>query len=165
MLGILFGVILVPVGTATASPVCQLYPGNPAATIDALRFACSTEQTTQFYLDAAPGPLPQGHTNGWVVYPKETAQIAPGIWTGKNFYGGGFLQNRLTGANIEGWPAHAYIGTSMIDGKPTWILDYSQSPTPRVVDEIREITPGVWFGYSFVRTPFGLLGLLSFVLA
>ncbi len=44
------------------------------------------------------------------------------------------------------------------------VLNYAPSPTPPLIDEIREVSPGVWMGYSYWRS-FQNLGLLAFVLA
>ena len=160
-------------GVARAAPLdygngCALYPDNRAATVDALRFRCSPQQAGQIYAAASPGAVPTGVLNGWVTSPPPLALLAPPFWIGKTFYtgpNGGMLQNRLTGAGFEAWPALVYIGASWVDQQPTWVLDYAPSPTPPVHDEIREITPGVWFGYSYWRGIFASPQLLAFIVA
>ncbi|NMN98425.1 hypothetical protein [Antrihabitans stalactiti] len=159
--------------SASADPVpygggCILYPDNKAMTVDSLRLRCSPEQLTAIYAAAPQGATPQGSKNGWVVLPNYAAGMAPGIWTGKNFYtdtNGGMLQNRLTAAALEGWLANISRGTSISDGKPAWVLDYRMSPTPPLFDEIREVTPGVWYGLSWWNFGFTNMTLLTFVLA
>ncbi|WP_330251132.1 hypothetical protein OG874_33890 [Nocardia sp. NBC_00565] len=133
---------------------CYLDPGNRAATIDSLRFRCSAEQQDAIFHDAPRGAVPMGVTNGWVIRPVATQTWAPVAWIGKTFYtgpDGGRLMNRLTPAGIEALPADVYTAPAILDGGPTWVLNYAPSPIPQIYDEIREITPGVWFGYSWWR--------------
>jgi hypothetical protein len=172
-LGLSVVIIGLPAGVARAAPLdygngCALDPENRAVTLDALRFRCSPQQAEQIYVAAGPGTVPVGVMNGWVTNPPPLALLAPPFWIGKTFYtgpNGGMLQNRLTGAGFEAWPAIVSIGPSWIDGKPTWVLDYAPSPTPPIHDEIREITPGVWFGYSYWHGIFASPQLLAFAVA
>ncbi|MFD4460999.1 hypothetical protein [Nocardia sp. NPDC058480] len=146
---------------------CVLDPGNRAATIDSLRFRCSVTQQDQIYRDAQAGAVATGLTNGWVTRPPQLEAAAPALWIGKVFRtgpDGGSLTNRVTGAGIEAFPADVYRAPSILDGAPTWALNYAPSPTPQVYDEIREVTPGVWFGYSWWREGSWPL-LAAFVLA
>lgn len=146
---------------------CVLHPDNRAATIDSLRSRCSAEQQDAIFRDAERGDVPMGVQNGWVTRPPAIEAVAPAFWIGKTFYtgpDGGILTNRVTGAGYEAFPAYVYTAPAMLDGKPTWALDYAPSPTPQVYDEIREITPGVWFGYSWWRGFVQNTLLLTFVL-
>ncbi|WP_062980766.1 hypothetical protein [Nocardia anaemiae] len=146
---------------------CVLYPDNPAATIDSLRLRCSAEQQDAIFRDAPRGEVPRGVTNGWVTRPPIMETLAPPLWIGKTFYtgpDGGYLMNRITGAGIEGWKADVYSAPALVDGAPTWALNYAPSPTPQVYDEIREVTPNVWFGYSWWRGYFQTTLLLTFAL-
>ncbi|WP_330227971.1 hypothetical protein OHA40_17275 [Nocardia sp. NBC_00508] len=147
---------------------CVLYPGDKAATLDSLRFRCSPDQQDVIFRDAPLGAIPTGVQAGWVTRPPIMQSLAPAFWIGKTFYtgpDGGYLMNRLTGAGIEGWRADVYAAPALLDGGPTWALDYTPSPTPQVYDEIREVTPGVWFGYSWWRGAFQTTLLLTFALA
>ncbi|WP_458687922.1 hypothetical protein [Nocardia tengchongensis] len=147
---------------------CVLYSDNTSATVDSLRFRCDPGQLDVLYRDAPRGDVPVGAKDGWVAEPRGMQSWAPLVWIGKDFYGGpigGYVQNRLTGAGLEAWPAYVYPGPSVVDGGPTWILDYAPSPTPNLYDEIREVTPGVWLGYSWMRQDGDYAQLLSFILA
>ncbi|MGM7646338.1 hypothetical protein ACSVDM_15675 [Nocardia sp. JW2] len=150
--------VLTPVGAAADPPTpvadygagCVLDPGNRAATIDSLRFRCSVGQQDQIYRDAGAGAVPMGVTNGWVLRPERLDGIAQSVWIGKVFRtgpDGGTLTNRVTGAGLEAFPADVYRAPSILDAAPAWALNY---PSP-VYDEIREVTPGVWLGYSWWR--------------
>ncbi|WP_410871802.1 hypothetical protein [Nocardia sp. A7] len=141
-------------GIADYGNGCLLDPGNRAVTVDSLRFRCSVTQQDQIYRDAQAGAIATGLTNGWVTRPPQLEAAAPALWIGKVFRtgpDGGSLTNRVTGAGIEAFPADVYRAPSILDGAPTWALNYAPSPTPQVYDEIREVTPGVWFGYSWWR--------------
>ncbi|MFD3511246.1 hypothetical protein [Nocardia sp. NPDC058666] len=146
---------------------CYLDPGNRGATIDSLRFRCNVTQQDQIYRDSQAGAIANGLTNGWVTRPPQLESVAPALWIGKVFRtgpDGGSLTNRVTGAGIEAFPADVYRASSILDGGPAWALNYAPSPTPQVYDEIREVTPGVWFGYSWWREGDWPL-LAAFVLA
>ncbi|MFE3189678.1 hypothetical protein ACFXHA_11765 [Nocardia sp. NPDC059240] len=147
---------------------CVLFSNNTSATVDSLRFRCSPAQQDAIYRDAPRGDVPIGSKDGWVASPRDMQSWAPLFWIGKDFYtnpGGGYLFNRLTAAGIEGFQANVFTGPSVVDGGPAWVLDYAPSPVPQLYDEIREVTPGVWFGYSWMRQGGGYALQLSFILA
>ncbi len=147
---------------------CVVFANDRAATVDSLRFRCNPEQQDAIFRDAPRGAVPMGVKNGWVVRPVDMQWWTPAVWIGKTFYtgpDGGYLMNRITGAGIEGWPANVYTAPAILDGQPTWALDYAPSPTPQVYDEIREVTPGVWFGYSWWREGAQNSLMLTFALA
>jgi len=80
------------------------------------------------------------------------------LWAGKTFEASsdalGVGHNRVVGGAVLGrqnlFPFTTSFGPSAIDGKPTLILDYDLAVNPgyirHVHDEIREISPGVFFG-------------------
>jgi hypothetical protein len=147
---------------------CILYPDNPSATIDSLRLRCGPAQQDAIFRDSPRGDVPMGVTNGWVIRPQYAQAAVPPFWIGKTFYtgpDGGYLMNRVTGAGLEAWKASVYTAPAILDHRPAWALNYDPSPTPPVYDEIREITPGVWFGYSWWRGFFQTTLLLTFALA
>ena len=146
---------------------CVLVPNDPAATVAALRDRCSDVAQDQIFRDAPRGTVPTGTTNGVVTRPPVMRAVAPPFWIGKNFYtgpDGGRLMNRITAAGVEGFPANVYTAPSVFDGQPVWALDYAPSITPQILDEVRQITPGVWFGYSWWRGAFQTPLLLTFAL-
>ncbi len=169
MLAVVPAAVLAPAAHADADygGGCVLYDNDPRATVTALRDICSPEQQDRIFMDSAQGAVPSGITNGWVARPPVVEAMAPPFWIGKNFYtgpDGGRLMNRITGAGIEGFPANVYTAPSLIDGRPMWALDYQPSITPQIWDEIREVTPNVWFGYSWWRGALQTTPLLTFVL-
>jgi hypothetical protein len=147
---------------------CVIDPAAPAVTVDSLRWRCTAQQSSDVYAAAPAGAVPSGGKNGWVTSTSMIEPSTPSFWGGKNFYtgpDGGRVMNRVTGAGIEGWPANIYRGPSRIDGEETWVLDYAPAVTPQVYDEIREVVPGVWLGYSWWRGGLQTPLLLAFVLA
>ncbi|MFG1793052.1 hypothetical protein [Nocardia sp. NPDC049149] len=103
-----------------------------------------------------------------MISPREMQSWASAIWLGKSFHtgpDGGFLLNRVGPAGNEAWPANVYSGSSVLDGQSAWEIDYAPSPTPQLLDEIREVTPGVWFGYCWSRGPGRPQYQLTFALA
>ncbi len=165
---------LVTAGAAAADPApvapCAL-PSDRAAAVDALLHRCSWEQTVQNYRQAKPGALPTGTKDGWVLHNSDNLVDVPGLasalWRGKTLFtgtNGGYLINRTVAGDMI--RADVHPATSLVDDKPMWALDYSQSPAPWLYDEIREVSPGVWLGYSWWRREAGQKTLLlAFLLA
>ena len=72
------------------------------------------------------------------------------LWKGKVFSDGQMI-NRLAGGR-EAVTARVYVGESWLDGKPSLILDYAGSKRfGDVRDEMREVSPGVFVGLTYVR--------------
>lgn len=72
------------------------------------------------------------------------------LWKGKVFSEGQMI-NRLAGGR-EAVTASVYVGESWLDGKPSLILDYAGSKRfGDVRDEMREISPGIFVGLTYVR--------------
>ena len=72
------------------------------------------------------------------------------LWKGKVFSDGQMI-NRLAGGR-EAVTASVYVGESWLDGKPSLILDYAGSKRfGDVRDEMREVSPGVFVGLTYVR--------------
>lgn len=72
------------------------------------------------------------------------------LWKGKVFSEGQMI-NRLIGGR-EAVTASVYEGESWLDGKPSLILDYAGSKRfGDVRDEMREVSPGVYVGLTYIR--------------
>jgi hypothetical protein len=75
-------------------------------------------------------------------------------WEGKSFTGTseeGTGINRVTFFGKRNWfPFKTRFDKSFLDGKPTFVLDYSGPGNPplirSIVDEIREVAPGLYLG-------------------
>ena len=76
-------------------------------------------------------------------------------WKGKSFQSkdndSGEGINRVTFFGKRRWfPFKTRFGPSFLDGKPTFVLDYSARANPpfirSIVDEVREVAPGLYFG-------------------
>ena len=71
-------------------------------------------------------------------------------WEGKSFDDGTGI-NRVTFFGKRKWfPFKTRFDKSFLDGKPTFVLDYSGPGNPplirSIVDEIREVAPGLYLG-------------------
>jgi hypothetical protein len=72
------------------------------------------------------------------------------LWKGKVFSDEQMI-NRLMGGR-EAVTASVYVGESWLDGKPSLILDYAGSKRfGDVRDEMREVSPGVYVGLTYIR--------------
>jgi hypothetical protein len=72
------------------------------------------------------------------------------LWKGKVFSEGQMI-NRLAGGR-EAVTASVYVGESWLDGRPALILDYAGSRRfGDVRDEMREVSPGVYVGLTYIR--------------
>jgi hypothetical protein len=76
-------------------------------------------------------------------------------WKGKSFQNkdndSGEGINRVTFFGKRRWfPFKTRFGSSFLDSKPTFVLDYSARANPpfirSIVDEVREVAPGLYFG-------------------
>jgi|GEM_PF-786967 len=114
------------------------------------------------YKTLAPGEIPDGESDGLASNDPGTAvgDISEGIfgllWKGKIFdRARGELINRILGHRLV--TAKVFYGPSWLDGKPAIIIDYQQ--TSRIAgfirDEIREVSPGVYYGFAYARQPDG----------
>jgi hypothetical protein len=131
---------------------------SAAITLDGLRQMSPAELET-LYRQGAAVAIPEGPIRG-------TALLAPGtrraravsrgarlIWQGKVFEPGQTTAvNRFFGMRMI--RAQVYQGPSWLDGRPSLVLDYSQ--TSRIYadnrDEIRQVAPGLFLGLMYDRT-------------
>jgi hypothetical protein len=112
------------------------------------------------YRQAEPGPIPDGYAPGRAIYcpgdpltPART-RFTKAIWHGKHFCAAdGTLINQWC-LGIRAVRARVDYGPSLLDGKPSIIMDYSGMS--RVVwsdvrDEVREVAPGLYLGLMYRR--------------
>jgi hypothetical protein len=64
--------------------------------------------------------------------------------------------NRVkAGAKMNWFPFKTSVQDSVIDGKPTIVLDYEQEGNPKLIkkihDEIREVAPGMYLGPAMAK--------------
>jgi hypothetical protein len=128
--------------------------------------ACSLEQLAAMpwseleglYGQAAPGAIPDGFARGRVVYPPgerlggAKAHAAGLLWHGKHFCAAdGTLVNQWLG--VRAIRARVCYGPSWLDGRPSIILDYSETSRrwADVRDEMREVAPGLYVGAMYLR--------------
>ena len=76
-------------------------------------------------------------------------------WEGKSFVSKGSEAgtgiNRINLFGKRRWfPFRTRFGASFLDGKPTFVLDYSGPENPplirEIVDEVRQVAPGLFMG-------------------
>lgn len=110
------------------------------------------------YRSSESGPVPDGKANGFAAVAPGTAAGGASealfrlFWHGKIFdRKNGALINRLTIGHVV--KAKIFIGPSWLDGKPSVIIDYKGTSwiAGAVRDEIREVQPGVYLGFAYVR--------------
>lgn len=116
------------------------------------------------YRRTEAGNLPMGITEGTAIAldPPLSSRTVPAVaalahtfaWQGKIFdlyapdQQSGVAVNRVTPFSLPAVVAKVYRTESWMDGKPTIVIDYSQTSwlARQVRDEIREVLPGVWMG-------------------
>jgi hypothetical protein len=134
--------------------------GAPSTQIDTLEQLVRMNecQLLDLYRQAQPGAIPSGFTPGRMISNpgKRTTVIVSRmtertLWQGKIFGDDGIMTNRMFGVRfIKG---EVQTGESWLDGKPSNIIDYSQ--TSRIFrpyrDEFREVSPGIYLGIMYKR--------------
>lgn len=164
--------VLIPAmgsGAATADSeqpdgACRIDPANPAVTVDSLRFHCTIRQADALFAASAPGRAPTGRQRLWILPHVHVVGLPVpysmgSIWaTAESVLGDG-----LTFDN--GWVKKDYrppfaamsiggalrSGASDFDHRPAWTVDYPADTLglPISSHELREISPGVWIGWSY----------------
>jgi hypothetical protein len=147
-----FGLVAVPEAGAQA-------PAAPSpVTLDGL-LRMGPAELEAVYRQGTAAMIPEGRIRG-------TALLRPGtgrtralsrgarlVWQGKVFEPGQTTAvNRFFGLRLI--RAQVYQGPSWLDGRPSLVLDYSQ--TSRIYadnrDEIRQVGPGLFLGLMYDRT-------------
>jgi hypothetical protein len=136
-------------------------PAAPVTTAQQL-LTRSAADLEVMYRSKAPGPVPNGPAQGY-------ASTSPGtdggsdsekffsvLWQGKIFDRTGDQTANLVNQTLIGksFAAEVYIGKSLLDGKDAIIIDYKNTPFlpfRLIRDEIRQVGPGVYLGYAYLR--------------
>jgi hypothetical protein len=110
------------------------------------------------YKTLGPGEIPDGESDGiassdpGTVAGRVSEIVLGAFWKGKIFdRAHGELINRLvTGHAVK---AKVFIGPSWLDGKPSVIIDYKDTSDVAgfIRDEIRETSPGIYYGFAYER--------------
>lgn len=153
--------------SATAFANADLAP----LSVDQIRLM-SQEQLDDTYLNATPGVIPDGESNGKAVFfpdssifNEPTQLLAALIWQGKVFdTDDGVLVNKVFG--FRAIKAEVYYGESLLDGNESVIIDYSKTSilAHNVRDEIRLVSPNIYLGRAYIRTLFGDFMAINFIL-
>lgn len=116
----------------------------------------SQTELDELYRSSSPGPIPAGDAQGLALILPGTAigrwatrLVSLLFWQGKVFDpAGGELKNKVSPFGIRAIRATVYEADSWLDGRPTIVLDYSQTSfvAQKIRDEIREVAPGIYLG-------------------
>jgi hypothetical protein len=100
----------------------------------------------------ASGPL------AWLLRKLAGSNALP--WEGKSFVASSSVEgdgiNRIKFFGRRHWfPFGTRFGASIVDGQPTFVLDYAVRRNPplirSIVDEVREVAPGLYFGPAAIK--------------
>jgi hypothetical protein len=145
------------VPTVALTLTAVLFGGSAAAAADprAMRdlVKLPAADLEALYLAAPPAQIPSGYVPGRAIrparFPAANSRLTRLVWQGKVFRDDGTMVNRVFGG-ARAIPADVYYGDSLLDGKPSLVLDYSRSKLwPHVRDELREVSPGLYLGVMF----------------
>lgn len=113
------------------------------------------------YAGGAAGDVPFGFLPGRAIpdpgsaaTARKSRRLRP-VWQGKVFHADGTAHNRVFG--LTAVPMRVYHGESWRDGGPAVVVDYQGTSRlfGNVRDEFREVSPGLYLGYTYVRKPAG----------
>lgn len=100
----------------------------------------------------ASGPL------AWLLRKLGDTNALP--WEGKSFVASSAVEgdgiNRIKFFGRRRWfPFGTRFDASIVDGQPTFVLDYAVRKNPplirSIVDEVREVAPGLYFGPAAIK--------------
>lgn len=150
------------------SAIAETFAGTGVLDLDALREMSYTELSELYRNAKRPATISDldGHARGamlawrfprsgpiaWCLRTFGGSKAFP--WDGKSFEGTteqGTGINRVDFFGRRNWfPFKTRFGASFLDGKPTFVLDYSGPANPpfirSIVDEVREVAPGLYLG-------------------
>jgi len=126
----------------------------PQSTLDLVRTDRATLEA--LFTGGSVGDIPTGFLPGRAIpdpgsrSTSRKSKTVGLLWKGKVFHGDGTGHNRILGRDAV--PVKVYQGESWRDGGPALIVDYSDSwrVFHGVRDEIREVSPGVYLGMTYV---------------
>ncbi len=139
----------------TAAAACAQEPAAPCLSLEALTH-WSWPDLEQLYRQADAGAIPVGYTPGRPIYCPDGrfagvhSRVTHALWHGKIF-------DPCTGTLVNQWAgfkaikAQVSYGPSLLDGRPSIIMDYSETSHvwADVRDEVREVAPGVYLGRMY----------------
>ncbi len=113
------------------------------------------------YRASTVGTPPRGVTDGRAIFDPGSASTVRKarrtrlLWQGKVIRDDGTMINRVFG--VRAFTADVYVGESWFDGQPSFIMDYKDTSKlfAAVRDEVREVSPGVWLGITYLRKDAG----------
>jgi hypothetical protein len=141
-----------PGPVASEAPCC-----GPALTVRQLLHMSRCELEA-LYRQGRPVAVPGGFARGTALQYAGTGLAVPAarathlLWQGKFFNAADCtLVNKMGGVKMI--RARVYYGESWLDGRPSVIMDYSETSRvwADVRDELREVTPGLYLGAMFRR--------------
>jgi hypothetical protein len=119
----------------------------------------SPEGLDALFRESPAGDIPRGEGTGTVIIQPGTAVSARAAtlirllaWQGKVFDPvRGELRNRISPFGVKAIRAEVYVGTSLVDGHESIVLDYSKTSLIAhwVRDEIRLVGPSLYLGIAF----------------
>ncbi len=118
----------------------------------------SQRQLDNLFRRSRAGDIPAGVADGIVIVARgrPVSRLATWVgglgWRGKVFNPAGHdLLNRISPFGLPAVRAKVSRGTSLLDNRPTIVLDYSQTSfvAHYIRDEIREVAPGLYLGIVY----------------
>lgn len=137
---------------------CCIHTWTPTS-LDDLQ-SLSVEQLTDLYRRCDIGRPITGVADGRLLcltdpkFPRLKVRMARTVWRGKGACENGYFTNRWIGG-IDWIDSHYVVGPSWVDGKPAVLMEYAPK-TPlfaNMHDELREVSPGLYFGPVYERFP------------
>jgi len=143
---------------ALTSGLASLPRGHAAEPITSMNqlVRMSRCELEQLYRAAAPATAPDGFVKGRAIWldtkhPVLKSRATQILWQGKYFLDDATIRNRVFG--IRAFRADVFNGESWLDGGPSLIMDYQNSSKlfSDVRDEVRELSPGLYIGITYLR--------------